>query len=130
MAKDTEIKRLSDLIEKLVSKEVLPVDPVTPIAPVLPIVPQNPLDHDLLTKLDAKVDQIQVDVTSLKNQTSFYVNRTEHLEVVRVQSDHETRTRSLEVFKENIQGRMWAIGTLISLLATIAGVIIEHFIVK
>lgn len=130
MAKDTEIKRLSDLIEKLVSKEVLPVAPVAPIAPVLPIVPQNPLDHDLLTKLDAKVDQIQVDVTSLKNQTSFYVNRTEHLEVVRVQSDHETRTRSLEVFKENIQGRMWAIGTLISLLATIAGVIIEHFIVK
>jgi hypothetical protein len=60
------------------------------------LVPTNPLDHDLLTKLDTKVDQIQADVTVLKNLSNVYVTRTDWVEHLKWNDDHETRIRNLE----------------------------------
>jgi hypothetical protein len=91
-----KIEHLTDLVEKLLTREVAPVAPVLPVAPIAPIVQQNTGDHDLLTKLDTKVDQIQLDVTELKKDKNAYINQTEHNELVKVCNDHETRVRILE----------------------------------
>ena len=56
---DTQLEKLTNAIEKLIAN---------PVAPVLPLAQTNTSDHDLLTKLDTKVDQIQLDVTELKKQ--------------------------------------------------------------
>lgn len=57
---------------------------------------ESATDHDLLIKLDTKVDQIQLDVTTLKNQETLYVNQTEHKVVCDKQGDHEIRLRVIE----------------------------------
>jgi uncharacterized Ntn-hydrolase superfamily protein len=56
----------------------------------------NGNDHDLLQRLDQKVDQIQSDVSDLKKDKSVLVNQTEHSEVVKCVNDHETRIRYAE----------------------------------
>ena len=53
-------------------------------------------DHDLLQRLDTKVDQIQSDVTDLKKDKNNSVDQKEHFEVVKCVNDHETRIRSNE----------------------------------
>jgi len=82
---DTQLEKLTNAIEKLIANPVAPVLPVAPVAPVLPLAQTNTGDHDLLTKLDTKVDQIQLDVTELKKQGTVYVTQTDHAEVVRIQ---------------------------------------------
>jgi enoyl-CoA hydratase/carnithine racemase len=123
MAQDKEIKRLSDLIEKLVQKEVAPVAPVAPVLPIAPLASVNPLDHDLLTKLDAKVDQIQADVTILKAQGNSYVTQADHRIVCDKQEDHETRLRAVE------KGLMYVFASATGAGAVI-GIIIEYFLRK
>jgi hypothetical protein len=97
-----QLKKLTDAIEKLIANPVLPVAPVAPVAPVLPIVQTNTGDHDLLQRLDTKVDLIQSDITELKKQNTVYVNQTEHNEVVKIQVDHEQRIRNLETSNTRI----------------------------
>src|ERR1035437_5007879 len=126
MASNTD-KRLQDLtnaIERLVSREVAPIAPVAPVLPVLPIAPQNHQDHDLLTKLDTKVDQIQNDVTALKNRDTIYVTKVEHIEVVRIQADHETRTRILETATTRIM--TW--GTMAIIFLGIAEFLVQKYL--
>lgn len=120
MASDKKLDLLLIAINKLASKEVAPV---APVAPVLPLAPINNGDHDLLTKLDTKVDQIQMDVTALKAQNSVYVTRTEHQEVVRIQADHEARIRIVEVAMVKIM--QW--GTIAVLLLGVAEFILTHY---
>ena len=112
---DKQLEKLTALIQKLVDNPVLPVQPVAPVLPV------NPMDHDLLTKLDAKVDQIQLDVTTLKNQGSNYVSQTEHTEVCKIQTDHETRLRRVE--KSVWQAFAYATGA-----GAIIGIVVDYFI--
>jgi len=101
MAKDIsrQLEDLKNAVQALVAKEVAPVAviaPVAPVAPILPIVQQNSGDHDLLTKLDTKVDQIQSDVTAMKAQNAQSPSRAEFSEALKVQTDHEARIRSAE----------------------------------
>jgi uncharacterized Ntn-hydrolase superfamily protein len=53
-------------------------------------------DHNLLIRLDTKVDQIQSDISELKNIQNIYVTQIEHNEVVKIQVDHENRIRNVE----------------------------------
>lgn len=53
-------------------------------------------DHDLLTKLDTKVDQIQADVTVLKNQDKQNITQVQHQDLCSKTDDHEGRLRLLE----------------------------------
>jgi hypothetical protein len=57
---------------------------------------QETNDHNLLIKLDTKVDQIQADVTTLKNQGTLYVTQADHKAVCEIQQDHESRLRKDE----------------------------------
>jgi len=54
-------------------------------------------DHDLLIKLDTKVDQIQTDITELKKDKDIYITLSDHQELVKVSTDHETRIKVLEI---------------------------------
>lgn len=121
MATDSQLKKLTQVIEKLVNKQVAPVAPVAPIAPLAPI---NPFDHDLLTRLDTKVDQIQLDVTTLKNQGTIYVTQTDHKVVCEIQDDHEKRIRDNE---KNIT-RVLTWGSALVVLIGIVEFIINGFI--
>jgi len=127
---DTQLEKLTNAIEKLIANPVLPVAPVAPVAPVLPIVQSNTGDHDLLTKLDTKVDQIQLDVTELKKQGTVYVTQTDHAEVVRVQRLHDTDIESLKSFRDTLLGKMWGIGAIAGLLSGVLGIIVDYYLHK
>ena len=88
---------------------------------------QKTADHDIIVKLDTKVDQIQLDVNLLKTQNSQSPTRAEYLEVVRVQADHETRTRALETFRDNLMGKMIAMGSLSGLVTGVIILVISHY---
>ena len=102
MTENKQLQKLTEAIELLLTRKVEPVAPVAPVAPVLPIVQTNTGDHDLLQRLDTKVDLIQLDITELKKQNSGYVNQTEHNEVVKIEIDHEQRIRNLETSNTRI----------------------------
>ena len=114
MTENKQLQKLTEAIELLLTRKVEPVAPVAPVAPVLPIVQTNTGDHDLLQKLDVKVDLIQSDITELKKQNSVYVNQTEHNEVVKIEIDHELRIRSnsndIITIKTQIKG--WGIAIM------------------
>lgn len=87
-------KNLENKIDSLIRAMERTTQPI-PVAPVAsPVVHTG--DHDLLTKLDTKVDQIQSDVTDLKKQNAYYVTQDMHNDVVKLQADHEARIRILE----------------------------------
>ena len=124
---DTQLEKLTNAIEKLISREVAPILPVAPVAPVAPIAPlvvSNSGDHDLLTKLDTKVDQIQVDITALKQNNSYYVTQDMHQEVVKVQADHEARIRIVETAVVKLM--QW--GSIAVVLVGIAEFLLSKFL--
>ena len=76
-----QLKLLTQSIEKLLNKQVLPV---APVASVLPLAPVNTSDHDLLTRLDEKVDSIILQIKDINDGIGVKLN------------DHENRLRNLE----------------------------------
>ena len=130
MSEKTTNKKISELIE-LVEKllnEPTPIAPIAPIAPLAPVLQNYSSDHDLITKLDTKVDQIQSDLTDLKKQNSGYVTQTDHSEVVRIQRIHENEIKELQTFKDTLSGKMWGIGLLAGFGSGILMLIVEHFL--
>src|ERR1035437_7975300 len=75
MSKDSELKRLTEAIERLIATPVapiVPVAPVAPVAPVLPIVQTNSGDHDILTEFraESKVEFKNINAALIKLQES------------------------------------------------------------
>ena len=105
----SQLEKLTEAIEKLLNKEVAPVAPVLPIAPVapvLPIVQQNSGDHDLLTKLDTKVDAIQTTVNKLSERDNEYLLKTDFTSHLK---DHLILRDDVDKLKD-ITSRMWSYG--------------------
>jgi hypothetical protein len=118
-------------LEKIASQPVapiLPIAPVAPVAPVLPLIQPNSGDHDIITGLVKDVANIdkKVDALSLKLDTR-YTTVEEHKVVIGIQDDHETRIRSLETFRDNLMGKIIALGSLSGFVTGIIIVIISHF---
>lgn len=89
-----------DHLISLMEKIAIPI-PAIPAIPSIPAIPPIPAivtsgDHDLLTRLDTKVDQIQADVTVLKNQDRQNITQEQHQELCTKTTDHEMRIRSNE----------------------------------
>ena len=124
---DKKLDILIQDIQKLINNPVAAVAPVAPVAPILPLIPPNSGDHDLLTKLDTKVDQIQFDVTALKAQNSIYITRNEFIEVVRIQRTHDDEIKVIQTFKDTLSGKMWGVGIMAGTMSAIIGVLISHF---
>lgn len=62
-------------------------------APVAPILQNYSGDHDLIQRVDQKVDAIQADVSELKKSRDFYVTQSEHSDLTKLVADHEIRVR-------------------------------------
>jgi|ERR1035437_599061 hypothetical protein len=116
--KQTGQNKIDDLtraIEKLIAKEVAPVAVVAPVAPVLPIAPVlnvNPEDHNLLIKLDGKVDALKDDIKVLNDGTTLRL------------ADHETRIRLTEASIT----RIMSYGTALIIFVGIIEFLINKFV--
>lgn len=87
--KDQQLDRLTQAIERLIAIPPIPAIPAIPaILPIPPIPAIPPIvvseDHNLLIKLDAKVDGLKDDIKLLSDGTTTTVN------------DHERRIRDGE----------------------------------
>lgn len=89
---ENKIDRLTSAVEKLVL--IPPITPVAPIAPNPPIPAHTLADHDLLQRVDTKVDGLIKDIKEIKDGTTTQL------------SDHETRLRSIEKSQESQSGTM------------------------
>lgn len=92
MAKEKLENRIDALItavEKIASHQAAPIAPIAPIAPLAPV---HSGDHDLLTRLDTKVDALKEDIKVLNDGTSTKI------------ADHESRIRGLEKIQEGQSG--------------------------
>lgn len=78
MADKNLSQKLDDVIQ-ILSRITIP-------AVVPPVIPLNSADHDLLTKLNEKVDGLIKDVKEINDGTSYKIN------------DHELRLRKLETW--------------------------------
>ena len=114
MTVEEQLAKLTNTIDKMVVQPVAAVAPVLPVAPVAPVLPINTQDHDLLQRLDGKVDGLKTDIQSINDGLAKTI------------SDHENRLRTLEsrVDTNNTQVRTYgSIGILL------IGVI-EFFLLK
>jgi hypothetical protein len=120
MAKqDNTNKKLDSLInavEKLVANPVAAVAPVLPVLPIAPVAPIAPLiinqdDHNLLIKLDGKVDALKDDIRSLNDGTTTKIN------------DHEVRIKTLE----STTTKLWAYGTALVFAVGLAEFLLSRF---
>ena len=90
-----KLERLADAIEKI-AKPIPAIPSIPAIAPIpaIPAISSSIEDHNLLIKLDTKVDQIQVDISDLKKDKNIYITLPQHTELVNCSADHETRIRT------------------------------------
>jgi hypothetical protein len=86
MAK-TKIDCLLEAVEKLINNPIAPIAPVAPVLPIAPLPPVNNLDHDLLQRLDTKVDALKDDIKAIQTGTSAQID------------NHERRLNTLETSK-------------------------------
>ena len=119
-------KKIDALIE-VVYKLALPapIAPIAPVAPVLPIAPiaSNSGDHDLLLRIDTKVERVIVDVAKINDN---FANRIDALEREKISkadfdkqvADHEDRLRITEKFQENLMGKLSIMTAAISVGVT------------
>lgn len=108
---DDKIDKLTQAIEKMV---IAPVAPVLPVAPVAPVLPINSGDHDLLQRLDQKVDGLKIDIQSINDGLAKTI------------SDHETRLRVLEAKVDTNNTQVKTYGAIGMILIGVA----EFFIFK
>jgi hypothetical protein len=129
-ALEQKIDKLADIVYKVANQPVAPVAPVAPVLPIAPIAPvfqQNSGDHDLLLAFRAEslveFKTIKEALSKLQEATSVYITRSEFQEVVRIQTDHESRTRLLETATTKIV--TW--GAAVLLIVSIAQFIIGKY---
>ena len=143
-----QLKKLTDAIQALVNREVLPVAPVAPVlpvAPILPVQPSNPEDHNLILGLvgkvdtvNVKVDAIKIDIKELKDDNTNRINKLENEKLNKDESypvlykklnddshlDFENRLRS----NESRITKLWSYGTALIVLLGIVEFLISKFL--
>lgn len=89
----TEIRRLSEIVTRMT--------PPIPAIPAIPPLPQYTGDHDLLVKLDTKVEGIMIDVKKLTDKEETHVAKIDYNDHIvatnKIHDDFEVRIRSNEV---------------------------------
>ena len=117
---EERLEQLTLAIEKLVS-----VPPI-PDIPAIPAIVPDHSDHDLLLRIDTKVERVIHDVAQLNDNYSSRIEALEHNklsddEYEKGHVDHESRLRTVEKFQENMIGKFGVLAAGISIV--IAGII-------
>ena len=74
------------------------------------------------------MEYLKKDVAEIKIKLDEkYTTIEEHLEVVNIQKDHESRVRLLEGFRDTPMGKMLAMGSLSGLVVGALLLVISHF---
>lgn len=81
----------------------------------------------ILQEMKDMKDNLVKRVTELENKPPSAHEWSMHLDK---DNDHENRIRGLEIFKENLQGRLWVMGSAIGAVATIISLVVEKFWIK
>jgi hypothetical protein len=99
---DKDLIRRIEQLTKIVENLSVATSTITPVAPIAPIAPLAPLttpmaahvlaDHDLLQRVDGKVDGLGLAIKELKDGTAAQI------------ADHETRIRTIEKQQESEKG--------------------------
>ncbi len=110
---EKQIEELQHIAEKLASIAPSP-------APVL----VNSADHDLLTKLDTKLELLQTTVNKLVDRDENYIARDEWKVHLDSDADHETRIKSLE----SITTKLWAYGASLVFAVGLVEFLLTKFI--
>ena len=117
---EKRLEQLTLAIEKLVS-----VPPI-PAIPAIPAIVPDHSDHDLLLRIDTKVERVIHDVAQLNDNYSGRIEALEHNKLSDEDYksghiDHESRLRAVEKFQDNMIGRLGVLAAGISLL--VAGIV-------
>ena len=123
---EKRLEQLTLAIEKLVSVPPIPAIPAVPAIPAIPPIIPDRSDHDLLLRIDTKVERVIHDVAQLNDNYSSRLEALEHNklsdgEYEKGHVDHESRLRTVEKFQENMIGKFGVLAAGISIV--IAGII-------
>lgn len=93
------LTRLTQIVERM-TPPIPAIPPILPI-PAIPPLPTYSNDHDLLTKLDTKVDILQTTVNDIAKREDTHVtvmSFNSHItDDDKIHADHETRMRGVEL---------------------------------
>ena len=117
-------KRLEQLMADLEKMLAIPPIPAIPAIPAIPPIPANSVDHDLLLRIDTKVERVINDVAKLNDNYSGRIEALEHskqdgLDYEKGHLDHEGRLRDIEKFRENLTGKLSILAGGISMVVTL-----------
>lgn len=102
----------------------------------------KPPEPILVGDLSVHLSYIRRDIDEIKNNqikandemrnkldsiTNSYVTAHDFGEHLKADEDHELRIRTIEEFKSNLNGRMWAIGAVAGALSGLLGIVISHY---
>lgn len=123
---EKRLEQLTLAIEKLVSVPPIPAIPAVPAIPAIPAIVPDHSDHDLLLRIDTKVERVIHDVAQLNDNYSGRIEALEHSKLSDEDYksghiDHESRLRAVEKFQDNMIGRLGVLAAGISLL--VAGIV-------
>ena len=118
-----KIDALAEVVYKMVPPPAIPAIPVIPAIPAIPPIAPNSGDHDLLLRIDTKVERVITDVAKLNDN---FANRIDALEREKISKtdydknelDHENRIRETEKFQENLLGKLSIMSAAISVGVT------------
>ena len=141
MAKEQQISLSTlQMLVKLVTPAV--IAPVAPIVPVSPGLQNYSNDHDLLTQVNGKVDNLVKSVDDLTRGMAQHVTTVDFNEYCKAQTetygDHETRLRgqkasidtlntSIQVIKGQFRAWLIAMGVIWAVIQGL-GFVLLHFI--
>lgn len=111
-----KLAELTEAVNKVTSKEHISSTTIVPQS-----TQSHPGDHDLLLKIDTKVERVIVDVQKLSDNFAHRIDLLETDKVSKsdyekIQTDYENRMRITEKFQDNLIGKMSIITIIISFI--------------
>ena len=119
---ENKIDKLIDIISHTTVAPVLPVAPVAPVAPI------NSGDHDLLQRIDTKVDRVILDVGNIDKNYSARIEKLEKEKADKVELEEHKKSNE-EVITKLIttkDGQTILISIGIGLITLLTAIIIYH----
>ncbi len=132
--KDITLKKKLEELTQAISRIAIPIPaipsiPAIPAIPAISAIPAIPQiitggDHDLLQRIDTKLERVITDVQKLNDNYSSRIDKleTNKVEIVdndKVHADFENRLRVNEKFQDNFIGKMSIITAIVAVATSL-----------